>query len=165
MTNGLASAYARLAGILVHRQGAGSESVPRVLVVDDEEPIRNFVSRVLRSAGFHTATASDGPEALQVAATESFNVLLTDLMMPHMNGDELARRLRANDRALKVLYFTGHSDRLFAERLLLWEDEAFLDKPCTTTGLLEAVSLIIGGRTDMADRLGSTHRCPSATRV
>lgn len=48
-------------------------------------------------------------------------------MMPQMAGDELARRLRQSEPSLKVLYLTGFSDRLFKERVTLWEDEAFLD--------------------------------------
>ena len=118
-----------------------------VLIVDDEELVRKFVERVLREAGYRTATASDGPEALQVAAKlESFDILVTDLMMPQMTGDELARRMRLNERGLKVLYLTGFSDRLFKEKVTLWEDEAFLDKPCSVKGLQQAVSLLLFGR-------------------
>lgn len=121
----------------------------RVLVVDDEEPVRNFVSRVLREAGYETEIASDGPEALQVAANgSSFDILVTDVMMPQMTGDELARRLRQSDAGLKVLYLTGYADRLFKEKVVLWEDEAYLDKPCGVKGLLEAVSLLLFGRLD-----------------
>ena len=66
-----------------------------VLVVDDEDPVRKFVERVLREAGYTTAVAADGPQAIQVATTlEPFDVLVTDVMMPQMTGDELARRLR-----------------------------------------------------------------------
>ena len=46
-------------------------------------------------------------------------------------------------------YFTGYSDRLFAEKITLWEDEAFLDKPCSVKGLLQAVSLLLQGRVDL----------------
>ena len=70
-----------------------------MLVVDDEELVRKFVERVLREAGYQTATAVDGPEALEVAAKlETFDILVTDVMMPQMTGDELARRLRAVTR-------------------------------------------------------------------
>lgn len=118
-----------------------------VLVVDDEEPIRKFVDRVLRDAGYHTKMAADGPEAIEVARSmETVDLLLTDVMMPQMAGDELARRLRQDEPALKVLYLTGFSDSLFKERMTLWQDEAFLDKPCTVKGLLQAVSLITCGR-------------------
>jgi two-component system, cell cycle sensor histidine kinase and response regulator CckA len=127
-------------------KGAGSEPL-RVLIVDDEELVRKFVDRVLRQAGYTTATASDGPEALEMAAQpETFDVLVTDVMMPQMTGDELARRIRLQTPGIKVLYLTGFSDRLFKEKVTLWADEAFLDKPCSVTGLQEAVSLLMYGR-------------------
>jgi len=121
-----------------------------VLVVDDEEPVRKFVERVMREAGYETATASDGPEALDVAAKlETFDILVTDVMMPQMTGDELARRIRQSTPGIKVLYLTGFSDRLFKEKVTLWADEAFLDKPCSVKGLLEAVSLLLFGRFEL----------------
>ena len=118
-----------------------------VLVVDDEELVRKFVERVLREAGYQTASASDGPEALEVAAKlESIDILVTDVMMPQMTGDELARRVRISTPDIKVLYLTGFSDRLFKEKVTLWADEAFLEKPCNMNGLLQAVSLLLFGR-------------------
>ena len=121
-----------------------------VLVVDDEELVRKFVDRVLREGGYQTATASDGPEALEVAAKlEHFDILVTDVMMPQMTGDELARRIRVATPGIKVLYLTGFSDRLFKEKVTLWADEAFLDKPCSVTGLLQAVSLLLFGRFEL----------------
>jgi two-component system cell cycle sensor histidine kinase/response regulator CckA len=120
--------------------------VRSALVVDDEESVRRFVERALREAGYQTAVASDGPEAIDVAAKlAGLDILVTDVMMPKMTGDELARRLRQSEPALKVLYLTGFSDRLFKEKVTLWQDEAFLDKPCSVKGLLEAVSLLLSG--------------------
>lgn len=120
---------------------------PSLLIVDDDELVRKFLERVLKEAGYQTATASDGPEALQIAASlERLDVLVTDLMMPQMTGDELARRVRSTMPVVKVLYITGFSDRLFKEKVTLWADEAFLDKPCSAKGLLEAVSLLLFGR-------------------
>jgi len=120
-----------------------------VLIVDDEESVRKFVERVLREAGYATTTAADGPEALEVAAKlEPLDIVVTDLMMPQMTGDELARRLRLVQPSVKVLYLTGFSDRLFKEKATLWQDEAFLDKPCSVKGLLQAVSLLSFGRFD-----------------
>jgi CheY-like chemotaxis protein len=118
-----------------------------VLVVDDEEAIRRFVERVLREAGYKTSVAGNGVEALDAAAKlESFDLLVTDVMMPHMTGDELARRLRQDRPSLKVLYLTGYSDSLFKEKITLWEGEAYLDKPCSVTSLLQAVSMLYFGR-------------------
>jgi two-component system, cell cycle sensor histidine kinase and response regulator CckA len=117
-----------------------------VLVVDDEEPVRKFVERVLRDAGYKTAMAGDGLEALDVAAKlDRLDILVTDVMMSQMAGSELARRLRQSQPTLKVLYLTGYADNLFKEKVTLWEDEAYLDKPCSIKSLLEAVSLLLFG--------------------
>ena len=82
-----------------------SASPLRALIVDDEESVRNFVNRVLVDAGYQTILASSGPVAEAVAKSEGpFDVLVTDLMMPEMTGDELVRRLRQSEPNLKVLY-------------------------------------------------------------
>ena len=121
----------------------------RVLVVDDEEPVRKFVDRVLRDAGYQTTTAGGGQDALAVAQTmPTVDILVTDVMMPQMTGDELARRLRQHEAGVKVLYLTGYSDKLFKEKVTLWQDEAFLDKPCSVQGLRQAVSLLLFGSLD-----------------
>lgn len=120
-----------------------------VLIVDDEEPVRKFVERVLRDAGYETTTASDGPDAIEKAQQVPLELLVTDVNMPQMTGDELARRLRQSEPDLKVLYLTGYSDRLFKEKATLWQDEAFLDKPCGVKGLLQAVSLLTVGRLEV----------------
>src|ERR1700736_5313640 len=118
-----------------------------VLIVDDEETIARFVDRVLRSVGYSTAQAYDGVKAMEaVSKLERVDLLVTDVMMPNMTGDELARRLRQKEPGLKVLYLTGYSDCLFKQKSVLWEDEAFLDKPCSVTGLLQAVSLLLFGQ-------------------
>lgn len=120
--------------------------VVRVLVVDDEPGICEFVDRTLRHAGYETTTAASGPEALSLVESASpFDLLLTDVRMPDMTGDELARRIRQRHPEIKVLYLTGFCDQLFKEKGSLWEGEAFLDKPSTTVGLLEAVSLLLYG--------------------
>jgi CheY-like chemotaxis protein len=114
-----------------------------ILVVDDEEQVRLYVGRVLEQAGYRAVMAGNATEALRISAADGpFDVLLTDLIMPQICGDELARRLRVTQPDLPVLYLTGFSDRLFTERSRLWEGEAFLEKPCTPKGLLEAVSQI-----------------------
>jgi two-component system cell cycle sensor histidine kinase/response regulator CckA len=83
------------------------------------------------------------------------DVLVTDLMMPQMSGDELARRLRQSEPAIKVLYLTGYSDKLFKEKVMLWEDEAFLDKPCSVKGLQQAVSLLTFGKLSTSPKTGA----------
>jgi CheY-like chemotaxis protein len=121
----------------------------RVLVVDDEEPILRFAEHVLRDAGYEVVLASSGAEALNIVDAQApFDLFVLDLVMPRMRGDELARHLRVRDMDVKVLYFTGYSDRLFAERAVLWQNESFVEKPVTVDGLREAASLMLLGRTN-----------------
>lgn len=122
-----------------------------VLVVDDEEAVRRFVERVLGDAGYKTVAAASGHEAIEVAKhIGQLGGLVTDVQMPGMMGDELARVLRQSDPELKVLYLTGYSDQLFRGKATLWADEAYLDKPCSVKGLREAVSLLLFGSVEAA---------------
>jgi CheY-like chemotaxis protein len=113
---------------LTDRQGP-APTVPRLLLVDDDPGIRAFLMRAL--------------ELFDKIAP--IDLLLSDLMMPGMNGLELGRRLQQANPDLKVLYLTGHSDALFEERPLLGANEAFVDKPISSAGLHQAVSLALYG--------------------
>jgi len=119
----------------------------RILIVDDEDSVRNLAERILTRAGYTVLTAADGPDALLAAELDGpIDVLTTDLLMPQMYGDELARQLRARYPRLLVLYITGHRHWLFTKRPLLPEREGLLDKPFKTEELLGAVSLLIHAR-------------------
>jgi two-component system, cell cycle sensor histidine kinase and response regulator CckA len=125
----------------------GSRKPRRVLVVDDEYYMREYLKNVLTEAGYTATIADDGADALRKLEQHGpFDVLVTDLMMPVMNGDELARRVRRVEPTIRVLYVTGYSDQLFASRRTPWKDEAFLEKPCSPTGLIEAVSVLMTAR-------------------
>jgi two-component system cell cycle sensor histidine kinase/response regulator CckA len=116
----------------------------RILIVDDDTAVREFVDQVCREAGYTTVRAIDGQDALEMSEQMgSFDLLLTDELMPRMQGHELAQRLRKREPNLKVLYLTAYSDVLFHEKIVLWEHEAFLDKPSTADALLEAVSQLL----------------------
>jgi len=119
----------------------------RVLIVDDDEAMRRFVDAVLSGAGYATTIAADGDEAIAIAskAPVPFDLLVTDEMMPRIRGHQLARFMRELYLNIKVLYLSGFREQLFKEKGSLWADEAFLDKPCTPEGLLEAVSVVLFG--------------------
>src|SRR5882672_4073140 len=117
---------------------------PHVLVVDDELPIREFAARVLENAGYGVTTAGDASEAIALVQEHGAPaLLLSDLKMPQMDGDALAAVLRQSTPDLKVLYLTGYPQTLFDHRGMLWEGEAFLEKPCSPAELREAVSLLL----------------------
>jgi len=117
---------------------------PLVLIVDDEEPIRQLERRILESGGYRVIEASRALEAFALLQKDlQVDLVIADLQMPDLGGEEMARRIRRDRPNIKVLYVTGHIDELMDERSTLWEGEAFLDKPFTAKALLEAVSLLL----------------------
>jgi two-component system, cell cycle sensor histidine kinase and response regulator CckA len=124
-------------------------AAPRVLVVDDDPSIRLFAERALGQAGYEVVVAGDGMAALELVAAPGrpFDLFVLDLMMPRMTGDQLAIVLRRVEPDIKILYLTGFGDQLFKEKGMLWAHEAYLEKPVTVRGLLEAVSLLLYGHT------------------
>lgn len=118
-----------------------------VLVVDDEAPVRAIERRVLEEGGYQVLEASNGLEGLAMLdGAASLDLVVADLDMPQLGGDEMVRRIRQARPDLRVLYVTGHIDRLMDTRPL-WEGEAFLEKPFNAKGLKEAVSLLLYGTT------------------
>jgi two-component system, cell cycle sensor histidine kinase and response regulator CckA len=117
---------------------------PRVLIVDDEVSMRDFVDQVLRDAGYLTVRALDGPDALDIDGLFGpFDLLLTDEFMPHMQGHVLAERLRQREPDLKVLYLTAYAERVFAAKGALSSGEALLEKPSTVENILRAISRLM----------------------
>ena len=118
----------------------------RVLLVDDDPAVRRFAKMALSSAGYEIEEAADAPEAIaRVREGLAFDVVVSDLKMPNGSGADMVRELRAITDDFKVLYATGFIDSLMDARPLM-EDEAFLEKPYTSEGLREAVSLLAYGR-------------------
>jgi len=119
-----------------------------VLIVDDDTAWRDFMDLILRNAGYITARAVDGVEALDMAEQFGpFDLLVTDEMMPRMEGHVLAEEMRRREPCLKVLYLTGYGNHLLKVKGALWEDEVLLDKPSSVADFLEAVGLLLDGRT------------------
>lgn len=116
-----------------------------ILLVDDESAIRQVQRRTLEAEGYVVTEAGTGLEGIAALRQQAqFDLLLADLDMPGLGGDEMVRQIRAMRPDLPVLYVTGHIDRLMDARPL-WEGEAFLEKPFSLEGLREAVSLLLYG--------------------
>ena len=119
----------------------------KVLVVEDEPDVRRLVSTQLASLGYEAATASTGPEALQVLSTDpDFDVLFTDVVMPGgMNGVELARRACEINPGLCVLFTSGYSQEALPA-LPTGSDRLLLRKPYRRRALQEAMEATIAAR-------------------
>ncbi|HZJ16750.1 MAG TPA: response regulator [Chthoniobacteraceae bacterium] len=117
--------------------------VGSILVVEDEEMLREFVKTVLESLGYRVLTARNGVEALNLWETEGGNVelLFTDVVMPEsISGWQLAHRLRQRKGDLKVIFTSGYSTELLSEEFEQRGGEHFLPKPFLTETLTQTVS-------------------------
>ena len=121
----------------------------RLLVVDDEVPILKLVTRILATDNYTITSAESGEEAAQLVSKPDYpgvDLLVTDLMMPGMNGRELAAIVRGKYPKVRVLYVTGFADTLFKNLNELGDGESFIEKPFGTDGLLEATRLLMFGQ-------------------
>jgi CheY-like chemotaxis protein len=110
-----------------------------VLVVEDEDVVRGLVRQVLQGVGFEVLVARDGEEAFALAAEHHIDVLVSDLMMPNVGGQEVAERLRSSHPELKVVFMSGYAEvGLFSDGGLP-PGTAFLEKPFTFSELTELV--------------------------
>ena len=116
------------------------DEAPTILVVDDEPAIRDIASRILRRAHYTVLTAPDGPSALRLASEHpgTIHYLLTDVVMPHMPGNELARRLTEIRPTTRVLYMSGYAEPMLANGTST--QVRLLDKPFTPDQLLTALA-------------------------
>jgi putative two-component system response regulator len=112
----------------------------RILIVDDEEVIRTLVSTHLESRGFQCEAAANGRHALQLAATACFDVVLTDVGMPGLDGLSLVRELQTADPSVPVVVVTAHSSFDVAVRALRHGAYDFVLKPFP----LEALDAAVG---------------------
>jgi signal transduction histidine kinase/ActR/RegA family two-component response regulator len=133
-------------------EATGEASVPVgaragevVLVVEDEEPVRTMIGRLLESEGYKVLQAEDGRNALDLLeqGTESADLVITDVAMPRMNGRELASKLKAAQPNLPVLFISGYTDDEMVRRGLIEPSTPFLSKPFTPEVLAAKVRQLL----------------------
>ena len=117
-----------------------------VLVVDDEPDVRAMTTRILRDGGYSVIEAASGRDALEHPQTPDVDVVVTDVLMPGMSGDELARQLRDARPDLKFLFMSGHTSHIRPEAL----PGDLIEKPFRADGLLRAIGLVIDGHPALA---------------
>jgi PAS domain S-box-containing protein len=120
-----------------------------VLLVEDEETVRLFFTRVLRRAGFRVLEATNGREAIEVATNAEVRIdaIVTDVIMPEMGGIEMIRRIEAYQEDLGVVFVSGYTrNEVFSEDGAMPAQHRFLAKPMTPAELITAVRAVLDER-------------------
>lgn len=115
-----------------------------VLLVEDDRSVRRYLEVTLQRWGYKVITAGDGLEAMKLAMTSAIDVVVTDAVMPHMGGRELAQFLRSNPKlsGLPIVLLSGQENQrsvVPAEKV-----DAFLNKPVKTEELKECLTKLLG---------------------
>ncbi|MBV8479218.1 MAG: PAS domain S-box protein [Actinobacteria bacterium] len=118
----------------------------RILLVEDNDAVRAPLERLLDDLGYHVVAAGHPTEALELASREpDLDLLITDVVMPTMNGRELAEALLRGRDGLKVLYMSGYTDDRIIARGLIGPEAAFLQKPFGIEHLAQKIRELLDG--------------------
>ena len=128
--------------------GKPSPGIETVLLVEDDDRLRELARSILEMKGYTVLEAPHGGEALLVCERHAgpIHLMLTDVVMPHMNGRELYERLGGLRPDMKVLYMSGYTDEAIVHHGVLDEGTAFLPKPFSPAGLATKVREVLEGQ-------------------
>jgi CheY-like chemotaxis protein len=119
-----------------------------VLLAEDEESLRELIGELLEASGYQVLAAEDPTKAIETAERHGgvIHLLLTDVLMPGMNGRELAQRVRELRPDIRVLYMSGHTEDSIAQSGLLEPGALLISKPFTQESLARKVREALGPR-------------------
>ncbi|MGA7567149.1 MAG: PAS domain S-box protein [Terriglobales bacterium] len=117
-----------------------------VLLVEDDEIMRSLTKKLLEEHGYSVVEANDGKAALELAESnkDTIDLVLTDVVMRNMSGPELVERLSVSHQNLKVIFMSGYTGELIAEREMLTRGITLLEKPFNRTSLLNTIHKTLG---------------------
>ncbi len=146
-----------LAGITGHTETSSERVHPSfsvgfesLLVVEDEDDVRSFAVEVLKSCGYSVLAAADAESALELAGkcTQPIDLLLTDVVLPGMNGRQLAKCMKANRPHMQVLFASGYAQDVIAENGILEAGTDYIAKPYAPADLAAKVKELLSKRRD-----------------
>ena len=126
------------------RVGGGPPDRPRILVVDDEEAVRDLIARSLSSAEYDVDTAEDGATAVERLQANDYDLLITDLKMPGMDGLSVIREARRKSADMPIIIITGFSTEASAIEAINLGVSGYLTKPFRLPRVLAATARALG---------------------
>jgi len=117
--------------------------VPRILLAEDDDSMRGFLVSALKKAGYDVIDYANGEEAFERLKSEPFTLLLTDIVMPKMDGIELARRASELDPDLKIMFITGFAAVVLNSEVAAPKDARVLSKPFHLKDLVREVDRLL----------------------
>jgi len=118
-------------------------SMQRILLAEDDDSMRGFLERALVKAGYDVMAFTNGVDALERLKEEPFTLLLTDIVMPRMDGIELARRASEIDPSLKIMFITGFAAVILNNESRAPKDARVLSKPFHLKDLVREVGKLL----------------------
>ncbi len=118
-------------------------TLSRILLAEDDESMRGFLVRALKKAGYEVIDFANGEEAFERLKSEPFTLLLTDIVMPKMDGIELARRASELDPDLKIMFITGFAAVILNNDMTAPKDARVLSKPFHLKDLVREVDRLL----------------------
>ncbi len=118
----------------------------RILVVEDDEDMRENLQRILLGAGYEVSLAEDGSQAITMLRAQPCHLVLTDLVMPGMNGLELLKEIRQEDQNLPVVFLSAFGDRATYAKATELGAVDFVTKPFRAGSLLGLIQRTLGSQ-------------------
>jgi len=115
----------------------------RILLAEDDDSMRGFLERALARAGYDVVSFANGQDAYERLKREPFTLLLTDIVMPHMDGIELARRASDLDPDLKIMFITGFAAVVLNSDVATARETRVLSKPFHLKDLVREVERVL----------------------
>lgn len=115
----------------------------RILLAEDDDAMRTYLARALERSGYHVSTAATGHEALALVESGTFDLLLTDIVMPEMDGIELAQLAQKLDPAPKIMFITGFAAVALNPKSNAPKDAKVLSKPFHLRELVQEVDRLL----------------------
>lgn len=126
-----------------NEQNSDLSGYETILLVEDEDPVRNFISRALRDKGYNVVEARSGADALQVVKDIDMDLLITDVIMPKMDGPTLNKKLREIKTNFKTIFISGYTEDTFRQNLDKELGIYFMQKPFSLKDLASKVKEVL----------------------